>query len=281
MPHMQQKPSAEETYPDVFEVSDLIIERLHFWIEKADLEDDGTFLGLVKIGILARAFNQYKAIINLLRTNHWEDALILTRSLFELLLNTEEINRHDNLEESAKKFCLFGELQAYRMWRELNQYQVLTGQAEPETEEKIKRYDKQAQILYAQFRRKKKKGLQWKNYWHDKNVYQLAKDSANPKRMDQYNLLYAEGSQFAHANAYAVYSSWQFSARSSNLDEVINNLDAIEENELRKIASFASIFIGEILTIFGDQLPDFDSNWVADTLGPLIRKIYPTPIVYY
>ena len=78
MPHMQQKPSAEETYPDVFEVSDLIIERLHFWIEKADLEDDGTFLGLVKIGILARAFNQYKAIINLLRTNHWEDALILT-----------------------------------------------------------------------------------------------------------------------------------------------------------------------------------------------------------
>ena len=59
-----------------------------------------------------RALNQYRSIVNLLRNNHWEDALILVRSLFELLLNTEELcRRTDDIEKAAESFAADGHLQ--------------------------------------------------------------------------------------------------------------------------------------------------------------------------
>ena len=112
------RPSAATAYREVFLQLDEVIERFHLWSDR-DIESDGTWWGIGQLAILLPAFNQRRSVANLLRDNHWEDALILLRSVFELLLNTGELCRHTtDIEKSAESFVAFAHLQRYLRWRE-------------------------------------------------------------------------------------------------------------------------------------------------------------------
>jgi len=70
-----------------------------------------TFLGIVKLATSVRAFNLYRSINFLLENDHWEDAAILARSMFELLLNLEEVVRDERTaEERAQKYLRYQHL---------------------------------------------------------------------------------------------------------------------------------------------------------------------------
>ncbi len=63
------RPSAAVAYRDVFVQLGAVIEQFHRWIDR-DIENDGTWWGIMQLAILVRAFNQYRSIVNLLRDNH-------------------------------------------------------------------------------------------------------------------------------------------------------------------------------------------------------------------
>ena len=59
-----RRPSAEKRHPDLFAVMDAILDRLHLWIDLANIPDDGSAIGFTKMALLVRALNQYRAIFN-------------------------------------------------------------------------------------------------------------------------------------------------------------------------------------------------------------------------
>jgi hypothetical protein len=70
-----------EQFPAVFAALRRIRAPLSGWLERAEAAHVPTAAGVVKFGILHRASNQHHAIVSLLSAGHFEDALILTRSL--------------------------------------------------------------------------------------------------------------------------------------------------------------------------------------------------------
>ena len=193
------RPAAADVYRDFFAEADRVIEQFHRWIDR-DLPNDGTWWGMVQVAILVRAFNQYRSIVNLLRQNHWEDALILVRSLFELLLNTEELCRQgNNVEDAAESFVAFAHLQRYLRWRDTQAYHIATGRAGAEVERQIGEMDRMARKFFAPFWIEKKGKGRWRGSWSKKTVADLCRLSANPLRPYHYHLLYGRGSDFTHS----------------------------------------------------------------------------------
>lgn len=115
---MYEMPSAEQRYPDLFQVTDEVIDQLHAWIDLGQKPEINTVLDVVRTACAIRAFNLYRSITLLLKTDHWEDAAILTRSIFELLLNIEEIQRDQAKAESkSRRFLAFEKLQEYHSYK--------------------------------------------------------------------------------------------------------------------------------------------------------------------
>ncbi len=268
-------PSAEEQYPDIFKCLDEIINQTLKLVHGNPIPDDRSYWGNVRMGLIFRAFNQYRSIVNLLRTNHWEDALILTRSLFELLLYTEELLRKPDSEKAGERFYLFSGLQSYLEFRELTLYKVLTGRLGQEVEDTIKnKWDKKAKETFSIFWYKNKKGRgKWRESWCNKNRAELSRASKNPMRIHQYHLIYGRGSDFTHSSPIAVFSASHFMPLGYELEDLIGRSNSVEEQELKMVAPLASIFFLEIFLLVGDRLPDFDHNWIGKTLETLKKMV--------
>lgn len=260
-----QRASAEESHPDIFRVIDEVNEKLHLWIEKAHIPDDGTVLGNVKIATIGRASNQYRSIVNLLRNNHWEDAYILIRSLFELVLNTEELMRHENDgEQAAQRIINFYGLQENLRRREMALYHVASGRAGKEVLERVKEGERKLREHYCDFWHVDKKGRgKWRVTWCNKNVADLCATSSNPLRMYQYKLLYSRGSEFTHSSPSALFASYFLSEQQLSWEEFVTISDAVEKRELGEAAALSFSLLGEILLLLGDRLPDFDAIWLG------------------
>lgn len=273
--NIKKLPSAEDQYRDIFNCLDEIISQINKLVHEKPIPDDQSYWGNVRMGLIIRAFNQYRSIVNLLRTNHWEDALILTRSLFELLLYTEELLRKPDLEKGAERFYLFSGLQGYLEFRELTLYNVLTGRLGQEVEDRIKnKWDKKARETFSTFWYKNKKGRgKWRESWCNKNRAELSRASKNPLRIHQYHLIYGRGSDFTHSSPIAVFAASHFMPPGYELKDLIGRSDSVEEQELKTVGPLASTFFLEILLLVGDRLPDFDHNWIAKTLETLKKMV--------
>lgn len=272
-PPERQRPSAEESHPQLFRVIDEVIERLHLWIDEAQIPTDGSALRNVKIATIGRAFNQYRSIVNLLRTNHWEDANILIRSLFELLLNTEELQRYENeAERAARRIIQFSGLQENLRRREMALYHVASGRAGKEVLERVKQGDKKLREHYSEFWHVDKKGRgKWRVTWCNKNVADLCAKSSNPMRMHQYKLLYSRGSEFTHSSPTALFASYFLVDQEVSWEEFTKMSERIEDRELREAVVLSLTFLGELLLLVGDCLPDFDTAWLAHKTREFIR----------
>src|SRR4051794_22604616 len=111
-PTTESIPEAEVRHPEVFVVLHLLRDKLSAWIDHGELDDPQSPLEWVRVACAVRTYNLYKAAVALLEKDFWEDALILIRTLFELLLNVEELHRvEQDREKRAVRFVIFEKLQ--------------------------------------------------------------------------------------------------------------------------------------------------------------------------
>jgi hypothetical protein len=264
-----QFPPATEAHPEVFALIQKIADNLHLWIDCGRVPVPSTALGFVQVALAIRAWNAFRAIRVLLETSHWEEALIVTRSLFELLLNVEEIHRDGNAaEEKARRFLLFSELQRYHQARAMRQYMIDTGRVTKD-DDLLRRLDIAAESVFAVFRRKKPKGLpHWLSYWCGTNVYELAQKSKNPIRVGQYRVLYSYASSFVHSSPQSVMSTH---TQAKGMEEIAKTWTQTEEAQTQMVASFSVSFILEIFFYVGSVFPDYSPLWNFDILADVYR----------
>lgn len=292
-PIIEKKP-AIESYPEIFDTMTLLYESVKQWLEGAKSLPERPNYSDTQIGIVVRGFNQYGAIINLLENRNYEDALILTRSMFELLLTAEELVRQEavNPEKASIEFILFSGLQEYLRWRTGELYQIATGRATKETKARIKWFDAEARDWFSPFwcsigksqKKKDKKekksreiyeveGGKWTSHWCSKKVWQLSDESENPMRKHQYETVYRWGSSLAHATPHVIFSaSLPRTLQPTDKEEFRSCMDLKEEKGIRIAATLSSSFLIEIVVLFSDRFPDFDSDWVINDLPNIMAK---------
>ncbi|BAU26378.1 hypothetical protein DFP93_11468 [Aneurinibacillus soli] len=166
-------PAALERCKELFSLTDQYIDFLYQTTHHSGIPEPTNNTELVKIATLLK-INGLVVLINLLlRHDHWEEAKILNRSLFELLLHTEEIFRVEKeIEKKVEKFLLFNELQEYRKIRAEIEYDLKTDRfSNPEKVQQV--IDTMDLIAKKQFRTflrtdRKKNLTYWEN--EDKEI---------------------------------------------------------------------------------------------------------------
>lgn len=265
-------PAAEERYPEYFRLADNVIGQLVTWLHSGEIRVPENALEAVKLGCATRAANLFRSIVLLLRTDHWEDASILNRSLFELLLNLEEVLRRDaDTQQQAQKFLLYERLQNYLHKRARLDHEVAAGRMTP-NEKLLDRSDSAANRLFRIFLDPKKKGtgIRWKRSWCGKNVWQLAEASSQqPIRVRQYEVLYPEMSAFSHSSPLSVMSTVYLAQDEQELEDHPKRAEDRERQQLLEVLGFATTFTLEIVFRGRDMIPGYKPDWNFEVLRSL------------
>ena len=196
----------------------------------------------------------------------------MTRSLFELLLNVEEIHRKkDQREQKAKRFMLYDEFQRYQNIRAEHEYDVITGRIS-ESDNKLANLDRSAKKIFHPFLQKTKKGKKrWISTWCGKNVWELSEASNNPFRLHQYKILYSYMSMFSHNAPLSVMTTFDDGRYERDLAEIERAADDREKRQLQLVLFLAVIFSFDILINVGEVLPDFDPKSLLTIMSNLYR----------
>jgi len=272
--------SAKDRYPDFFEVTDFVIKTLHQWIDRTSIPAPQTVLGLVLHACNVRAYNLYRSINNLLETDHWEDAAILSRSMFELVLNLEEIQREKGKEEKrARKYLRFNYLQQFLHKEALVQYNQVTGRSTQTEPERLVRMQKLTCSLFAEFR-KPKRTPEWQRSWCDKSVHRLAKDSADPMRCHHYRIIYSFFSDLSHSGPLPVMAQMLLGETQEEVDQLLNAHDDSEKDHMAVVLSLSTIWCLEILRRGSAMIPDYDMCWNFEVMKSLYKAygVAPPPL---
>jgi len=263
--------AAKERYPEHFKISKMVINQLVKWLHRTDIPVPQTALGIVKFASVIRAFNLYKSINILLENDHWEDAAVLSRSLFELLLNLEEIVRDDEIaEEKAKRYLRFQLLQNYKQKVILENYKIQTGRISKERASKLKEMEDLARSLFAEFRKKDKKS-EWIISWCEKSAHRLASDSANPKRISQYNIFYSMFSEISHSSPYSTQIAMSLGFTPKETELLMQGRENYEKEHMTLVLSLSITWLLEILLIGRTEIPLYDIKWNFDVLKKVLK----------
>lgn len=262
--------NAKERYPEYFQISEMVINQLHEWIDRIDIPAPQTAFGIVKFASVIRAFNLYRSINVLLEKDHWEDAAVLSRSMFELLLNLEEIVRDkESAEEKAKKYLRFQELQKYLHQIRLIDYEVQTGRRSKEQVSKLTGREKMTKSIFFEFL-SKRKGSEWETSWCGKSVYKLANDSANPMRIPQYKIIYSLFSDFSHSSPYSVMTTMTLGNTPEETEQLFQGRKNHEKEHMTLVLTLSTTWLLEILFIGRYEIPLYDVKWNFEVL----KRIY-------
>lgn len=264
MKKVHKTPSAEERFPHLFQLTGEVIDQLHTWIDLGQKPEVKTASDVVYIASATRAFNLYRSIVLLLEKDHWEDAAILTRSMFELLLNIEEIQRDKAIVESkSQQFLRFEMLQQYLHAKAIHQYNIDAGHLST-IDNKLTKTNKVAELLFPDFLVKTRSGKKkWRTSWCGKNIRELAESSEQPIRKRQYDVLYSYMSAFSHSAPLSVMTTVGHLDSSKN--EVVKKFwlehEEKEETQLKLILSLSTILVLEIVLRVRTVLLDYDIRW--------------------
>jgi len=263
--------AAKERYPEHFKISKMVINRLVKWLHRTDIPAPQTALGIVKLASVIRAFNLYKSTNILLENDHWENASILARSMFELLLNLEEVVRDEqDAEEKAKRFLRHQDLSKLMHYLNDKRYEIKTGRAPKEEEIKIAETEKNARLIFGEFINKRK-DLKWSSSWCGKSVRRLAKDSGKPIRLAQYELLYSYLSEFSHSNPLATMTTMDLGETSEETERLFQNKEEVEKTSMTRILALTITWLLEILLIGRTEIPLYDIKWNFDVLKKVFK----------
>ncbi|MDB5320778.1 MAG: hypothetical protein JWN40_2409 [Phycisphaerales bacterium] len=271
-------PSADKRHPEVFELLHVLRDKLCLWIDNGDLDNPSTPLEWVKIAVCVRTYNIFKAAIALLERDFWEDALILIRTLFELLLNVEELLRSETEQEKrAGRFILFEKLQTYLKHVALIEYNL-------QMERPLKRPEAYADVqlkakrLFSSFIVGTKNGkVKWAKSWHGRNVWELAEASKNPMRTGQYKTLYAYCSALVHASPAAVLSTNIEMGSEMEWEGVTEKRLNDDKEGIMLTVGFLAQFSFEVLLLAGSVLPKFDASVGFEVFERICKMYGVTP----
>jgi len=198
---------ALERFPEYFAVIDTVIDKLDEWIHKQGPSPHKSALDYVKIATIIRTFNIYRSIRLLLSYDHWEDAATVARTLFELLLNLEEILRDESdAERKAHKYLRYSKLQdGLHISRDV-EYEIATGRCSEERKQLLHKLKQTMKVIFKEFL-DKKSWSGWKNSWCDKSVYKLASESKNSMRIHNYKIIYSHFSELSHSTPYGALTA--------------------------------------------------------------------------
>lgn len=263
--------SAKERYPDLFEITELVIRQLHEWIDKGNIPEPHTAIDCVLHACNIRAFNLYKSINNLLETDHWEDAGILARSMFELVLNLEEIQRESGKEEKkARKYMRFNYLQRYLQADALKVYAQKTGRGSPSDSALHSQRQKIARSLFSEFVDPKRKS-EWQKSWCGKSVHSLAKDSKNEMRYQHYKIIYSFFSELSHSGPLPVMVNLLMGETEEETKQLLENYDSKEREQAALVLSLSTLWLLEVLMRGKEMIPEYDPEWNLVVMGRIFR----------
>ncbi len=264
---------APERYPEYFAIIDNVIDKLVEWIHIKGMRPHKSALAFVKTATIVRAFNLYKSIKLLLRNDHWEDAAIIARSLFELLLNLEEVLREEAAsEQRASKYLRFWKLrEALHILNDI-EYEIATGQCSKERAALLKKLIQTMETLFKEFRNKRSR-TGWENTWCGKSVYKLASTSANPMRIHHYKIIYSHFSELSHSSPYSAMTTWTEMKPGDNDDLIVKRRENIEKKSLLNVVLLSTFWLMEILLLANSQIPSYDGKWNLEILQQISKTM--------
>lgn len=148
--------------------------------------------------VLMRGLNSLKAVRVLLEQGYWEYGVVVSRQLFELLVNVEYLGKMPDREEATLQFARYGLLQFLRAEQRKIAYDE--EKSRPVNAEHKAMVEQHLDQDFMDFRSNTKDGsVGWVNSWCRKDTAALAKESADSMRVYQYDMLYRVWSEQTHA----------------------------------------------------------------------------------
>ena len=257
----------------------MVIEKLIQWIDQGAIPTPETFVGTVKLRCLLRSWNLYKAINLLLKADLWEDAAIVCRAMFELLINLEEVLRDDrHAEARADEYLRFQILTEYVHRAKRTEYNIDTGRLPEADADQIAKLDEVMRRTFPEFVEKpKKKGRpRWRRSWSGMQIAQLAQRSRNPLRSTEYDVMYRWFCEFAHSAPLAVMDGADLAAFKVG-DDIVwprKDLKAIERRQrdnLLEVLSMATGWLLQILSLVESVIPSYDPQWTHEVTDRVLK----------
>lgn len=232
-----------------------------------------THLETVHFGCTVRALNAYAAILELLRKDFWEEAMALTRSLYEILLSLHEIHRdlsddEDN-ENQAERYVRFAELQRYLAARTDLVHGVYPKDGATLEEALLGPFDDFWEREFADFRLPKPKAgapwhKTWKQSWCGKSTLKLAQGSRDYGLREAYDSFFFRSSSLVHATPHSVLSVGATFPLLSEPDQDTREEEMKKDQQRGWLNAWfcATFFAIDIVEWTKNILVGFDPNWL-------------------
>lgn len=201
--------------------------------------DRDTFMAFV----LAKAYKSHKSVMLLCDNRSGQDAAILVRSLFDLMVNLLYIFQTDR-NGRFERYCAFDWILRRRMHDYAKSKETILKQME---QREIKRQygDDKIKEIYEEAQKAQDK-YGFKTGWSDKTIEQMAKDVG---RGDEYQTVYRLQSNVSHSNSRSMLEYVKIQEDGSLLFDIEGGDAWIEES---LVASFD--FMLSIITKINDEI---------------------------
>lgn len=194
--------------------------------------------------VLIRGLNILEAVRVLATGLHWEAASSSARQMFELLLNMEALAAMPDREAGSLRFGKYALLQKARMRLVEIDYNRSVGRPVDETKAaEIKAFLEGPGLDVFKDRVKADGTVIWAKSWTGKQPWDLAKESSNPQRTDQYSQLFVAWSDETHAAPVALMGAMMRTGGPDWADEHLNN-------ELREMTQVLLMVIHQYLELW-------------------------------
>jgi Family of unknown function (DUF5677) len=262
-------------------LADSLVRKPLVWSRSSPVLADPKSLGFVMFRGFVRAVSQYRALVILLKSGQWEDALVLVRSLYELDLNLSEIASARDQVEKAGTFVAFGKFQQVRLlqMRLEDELRDERSNARPSAEaiaaceQKLTAITARLERDFGRFRAAKGK-RKWQDSWSDASVETLAQrlaqhTGARPGQHDYW--VFRLGSLFTHNAPGALLFAMPPDAETADWKTFSAQLDKAGADGLRFFLAEASLCLIDIVGMAGSFIPRYDAKWFRSA-GRLLER---------
>jgi len=251
------------------------------WTRSVPATSDSPVFGVVRFRAFYRATKAYQSVIELLKSGQWEDALILTRSLYELDLNLSEISRCLDPEQAAKKFIRFGKFQQLRLDRQRLQDQIADERSQPQpSTQAITELEQQTAAITSTLDRNftefRKGNGNWQDSWSGVSAetlaQRLAQDAGAQHGQTDY-FIFRLASMFTHNTPGALFLPLPLDREMMDWNEFRGALNNRGQAGLRRFLHQASVCLVDIVGMAGDAIVGYERQWFDDIALPLLRQM--------
>lgn len=254
---------------EAFRLADALVEKPEVWSQSCPAPSNTPILSFIMFRSFHRAVEQYRSIVNLLKSDQWEDAVIVLRSLYDLNMNLSAID----CEETAKKFVRFGKFQQVRMQQRLLEDQVRdekstplpTAQVIAECERKVANIVSQLDRDFGEFRNPNGK---WRESWTGASVetlaQRLAKETGGQRGQSDYSV-FRIGSLYTHNDPAALLLGLG-EPEAPDWNKFRTILDDAGQRGLRQFLREASICLVDIVGMAGNSIAGYEPQWFDEAL---------------